>query len=108
MTARVAPTLLDLSDLGFEILRKGHDDPRFATRLHDLAGAIAKLGSDQRLQARFLTGAEILIQTLQQLAYFRRVDPDQAPAWEALVGSALAITRAQAWKSLHWEKEHLT
>lgn len=108
MTARVAPTLLDLTDLGFEMLRKAQDDPRHTARLHSLAGTLGKLGTDQRLQARFLTGGEILIQSLQQLSYFRAVDPGQAPAWEALVGSAIAITRAQAWQSLNWEKEHLT
>lgn len=103
---RLSPALLDLIDLGFEALRCPHDGG-VPSRVQALADTIAHLSNQYPTQSHFLAGAEILIQGLHQLVLLRRADPAQTAAWEALCGAAIAITRAQAWQSILWEKEYL-
>lgn len=105
--ARLASALNDLVAFGFDVLARPHDLSA-ASRVPLQAAIVAQLGEQYRTQGQFLRGAETLVAALDQLVFFRRVDPDLAPAWEAIVGAAIAVTRAQAWKSIAWEQEHLT
>ena len=100
----VSGTLLGLVDLGYEILRQPNK-PGDVDKVAHYATAIATLDRDKPTQSQFLSGAELLLQSLHRLMVARKFGDDQATAWEAACGALLSVVRLQAFKALHWQED---
>lgn len=109
MTERKATAvLLDLVDVGFEILMKPHRSG-CADRLIALSDEIERMIDAKPSHARFLRrGARDLVSALGHLCFYRDCqDSVLVPLWEAICGSLCATVRHEAREALTFESEVL-